>query len=59
MWCLETIVALNEAASQKVQGGKPLIEAYQSVGILIPRSGAMAYQQRMQQNENKELVAKE
>jgi hypothetical protein len=36
MWCLETIIALNEKAAELVLAGRPQIEAYAEVGILMP-----------------------
>jgi hypothetical protein len=38
MWCLETIVALNDSASEKLKEGKGVLEAYKSVGIQIPQT---------------------
>lgn len=36
MWCLETIIALNEKAAELALAGRPQIEAYAEVGILMP-----------------------
>jgi len=33
MWCLETIIALNEAAAKRAQKGEPTHLAYKDVGI--------------------------
>jgi len=36
MWCLETIIALNEKAAELALAGRPQIEAYAECGILMP-----------------------
>lgn len=33
MWCLETIIALNEAAALRAKNGEPISMAYRDVGI--------------------------
>ena len=55
MWCLETIIALNDKACQFAREGKPISEAYKAVGI--PLSNCQISKQNLEsKNENEWLV---
>lgn len=51
MWCLETIIALNEKAAELAAAGRPITEAYAAVGISMPRSSAVAADVRQKNNK--------
>lgn len=36
MWCLGTIIDLNQAAARCIREGRPVREAYKDVGIQMP-----------------------
>lgn len=36
MWCLSTIIDLNQAAARCAREGRPIREAYAEVGIRMP-----------------------
>lgn len=46
MWSLETIVNLNEKASELKAEKKNPLEAFRLVGIQIPRTGDLANEDR-------------
>lgn len=49
MWCLETIVRMNDKAIELKNQGISSLASFSEVGILIPRTAQQAHKEKTEQ----------